>query len=193
VAAERQRPTETERKRRLSDPKALARALAAAGFITNGPAVETDVYFSRPDVDFLETVECLRVRRRDTLAEVTYKPPSTLASHNAVDVIAKAETNVALADATQAGQAELLLEALGMKRLALVAKTRTVYRHPSMPGVTVSIDAVEGIGTFVETEVLRVGDPIEAAELVDDVERRLGIHDLPTVTLPYRDLVRLTD
>lgn len=62
-----------------------------------GSSVEVDTYDSQPDIDFMATVECLRVRRRDGFAEVTDKPPSTAATHSAVDVIAKPETNVVLA------------------------------------------------------------------------------------------------
>ncbi|MFI6967308.1 hypothetical protein [Streptomyces sp. NPDC050255] len=54
--------------------------------------------------------------------------------------------------------------------------------------MTVSIDTVEGIGTFVETEVNRpTADG--AAELIEHIEKQLGTSTLPTVPVPYRDLV----
>lgn len=179
---------EVERKRRLPDDGAhLAALLADLGWEAADPVTEIDTYYSRPDVDFMETVECLRVRRRGDFAEVTYKPPSTSATHRADGVISKPETNVVLAGPDQAGAADQLLEAIGMRMLVRVDKHRTAYRHPDFPEVTVSIDAVAGVGTFVETEVMSA-DAIAAAELVERVEKELDIADCPTVELPYRDL-----
>ncbi|MGH3869840.1 MAG: hypothetical protein ACRDQ4_27815 [Pseudonocardiaceae bacterium] len=46
------------------------------GYRAYGCFVEVDTYYSRPEVDYLDTVECLRVRQRDGFAEITYKPAS---------------------------------------------------------------------------------------------------------------------
>ncbi|MGW4383252.1 class IV adenylate cyclase [Kitasatospora sp. NPDC004531] len=179
---------EIERKRELADEKALLGLLAELGYLADGPVTEEDTYYSRPDVDYLATVECLRVRRRDGVAEVTYKPASTGSTHSADDVVSKTETNVVLAGAEQAAAAERLLGGIGMRELVRVVKTRTTYRHPGLPGVTVSIDTVHDAGVFVETEVLRE-TAVGAAELIESVEKALGIHGNSTVSLPYRDLV----
>ncbi|MEV6138898.1 CYTH domain-containing protein [Nocardia sp. NPDC051990] len=40
-----------------------------------GHLTEVDTYYSRPDVDYMKTVERLRIRHRDGFAEITYKPP----------------------------------------------------------------------------------------------------------------------
>ncbi|MGW0579219.1 class IV adenylate cyclase [Streptomyces sp. NPDC002920] len=179
---------EVERKRRLPDGgERLAALLVEMGWQAAEPVTEVDTYYSRPDVDFMQTVECLRVRRRDGFAEVTYKPPSTGATHNADGVISKMETNVVLAAAEQAESADRLLECIGMRLLVRVEKRRTAYRHPDHPDVSVSIDAVAGVGTFVETEVMSA-DSVAAAELVERVEKELDVLDCPAVDLPYRDL-----
>lgn len=178
---------EVERKRRLPDDGGeLASALAVLGWRPAGPVTEVDTYYSRPDIDFMQTVECLRVRRRGGFAEVTYKPASTAAT-SADGVISKAETNVILAGAGQAALADQLLGSLGMRLLVRVEKHRVAFRHDGFPDVTVSIDTVAGAGTFVETEVLS-SEPVAAAALVERVEKELGIADYPTVELPYRDL-----
>ncbi|UQI49560.1 class IV adenylate cyclase [Streptomyces sp. HU2014] len=178
---------EVERKRRLPDGgEGLARLLASLGWQASEPAMETDVYYSRPDVDYLVTVECLRVRCRGDFTEITYKPPTTARTH-ADGVISKEETNVLLA----AGQEELanrMLENIGMRRLVRVAKNRTAHHHPGHPGAVVAIDIVAGAGVFVETEVTG-SDPDAAAGLVERIERQLDVLDCPTVELPYRDLV----
>lgn len=181
------RMIEVERKRRLSDGgERLAVLLAELGWRADDPVVEVDAYYSRPDVDFMQTVECLRVRRRGDFAEVTYKPASTSANSTA-GVISKRETNVVLAGAGQAVLADRLLEAVGMRLLVRVEKRRTAYRHADHAGVTVAVDEVAGVGVFVETEVLSV-DAIAAAELVELVEKELEVVDCPPVDLPYRDL-----
>jgi adenylate cyclase class 2 len=179
---------EVERKRRLPDDgSGLAVLLAGLGWQAAERVVEVDTYYSRPDVDFMETVECLRVRRRGDFAEVTYKPASTVATHSADGVISKPETNVILQSAGQAPLADQLLEAIGMQLLVRVEKNRAAYRHPDEPDVTVTIDTVAGVATFVETEVMSA-DSIAAAETVERVEKELDIANYPTVELPYRDL-----
>lgn len=179
---------EVERKRRLPDGGGcLAERLLTEGWVASDPVVEVDTYYSRPDVDFMETVECLRVRRRGDFAEVTYKPPSTAATRRADGVISKPETNVVLAGAGQAEAADRLLDALGMRLLVRVEKHRTLYRHPGWTEVTVAVDRLAGVGAFVETEVLSE-DALMAAAAVATVEHDLGLGDCPTVELPYRDL-----
>lgn len=179
---------EVERKRRLPDDGVrLTGLLAERGWQAGEPVTEVDMYYSRPDVDFMKTVECLRVRRRGEFTEITYKPASTGGTHRADGVISKPETNVVLAAAGQAVLADRLLESIGMRLLVRVEKHRTTYRHPDYPDVVVSVDTVAGVGTFVETEVMSV-DAIAAAGMVERVEKELDIADNLTVDLPYRDL-----
>ena len=180
---------EIERKRALEGREPLERQLEQSGFVATGPTVETDTYYSRPDVDFLATVECLRVRERDGGCEVTYKPASDSATHSTSGVIAKQETNVALAGAAQAEHAHRLLEALGMVRLARVEKSRTCYRDPGRPELSVVVDTVAGLGSFVETEIVSEGAREEVVRRLEEVERLLDLGSLPVVALPYRDLV----
>lgn len=179
--------TEVERKRSLtsSDRDDLVELLGKRGYRHRTSHTETDTYYSRPDVDFMETVECLRVRERDGFAEITYKPGST--SGNTVDgVISKVETNARLAGPGEAESANQLLVMLGMKRLATVQKHRVEYA--SHPAVTVAIDTVNCVGSFVEVEVM-TADPAAANTLLATVEEELEITDLAVVDLPYRDLV----
>ncbi|WP_016697691.1 class IV adenylate cyclase [Actinoalloteichus spitiensis] len=179
---------EMERKRELADASALRARLVEAGYREAGTSVEVDTYYSRPDIDFLSTVECLRVRQRDGFAEITYKPASTADTHLAADIIAKPETNVILSGPDQATAASTLLDVLGMVRLCRVEKTRTTFRHPDRDDVTVVIDLITGVGAFAETEVMAT-DPEVAGRLLNGVEQRLGLANCAVVRLPYRDLV----
>ncbi len=179
---------EVERKRQLPDDGAeLIGLLVDLGWQAAEPVTEVDTYYSRPDVDFMVTVECLRVRRRGEFSEITYKPPSNAATHSHEGVISKAETNVVLASAGQSALADQLLESIGMRLLVRVEKHRRAYQHPEHPEATVSIDTVASVGAFVETEVMS-SDAIGAAELIEQVEKQIDVLDCPTVDLPYRDL-----
>lgn len=86
-----------------SEPVLLER-LHELGSRERARHVETGDYYSRPDVDFVETVECLRVRSRDGFAEITYKPGST-AANTADGTVSKVETNARLVDADQTAAA----------------------------------------------------------------------------------------
>ncbi|GAA1095848.1 class IV adenylate cyclase [Nocardiopsis metallicus] len=180
---------EIERKRALESREFLEQRLEQSGFVAIGPTVEVDTYYSRPDVDFLVTVECLRVREQDGGCEVTYKPASDSTTHSTAGVIAKQETNVALADTAQIAHAHALLEALGMVRLARVEKSRTYYRDSGQPGLSVVVDTVTGLGSFVETEIVSEGSQQEAVRQLEETERLLELGSHPVVSSPYRDLL----
>ena len=179
---------EVERKRELADSETLRHRLAELGYREVSSLTEIDTYYSRPDVDYMETVECLRVRQRDGSAEITYQPPSSTATHSEHGVIAKLETNVQLADTGQADPANALLAAVGMVELVRVEKARTTYRPPDRDDTVVSIDIVAGVGAFIETEIL-AADSDGAAARLEDIEQAIGVSTLPVVWLPYRDLV----
>lgn len=185
--------TEVERKRALNTgaQAALLDRLHELTFRERARHLETDDYYSRPDVDFMETVECLRVRSRDGFAEITYKPGST-AANTTEGMIAKVETNAHLADAEQAAAANQLLTMLGMVHLAQVDKHRVEYAHIEDGDVTIALDTITNIGVFVEVEVL-TADPAGAAAVLDRIEHDLGTTELPVVSLPYRDLVMQAD
>ncbi|WP_026129145.1 class IV adenylate cyclase [Nocardiopsis prasina] len=180
---------EIERKRKLENRELLEQRLEQSGFVAMKPTVEVDTYYSRPDVDFLVTVECLRVRERDGGCEVTYKPASDSTTHSTTGVIAKQETNVALADTAQVAHAHALLEALGMVRLARVEKSRTCYRDSGQPELSVVVDTVAGLGSFVETEIVSEGSRQEAVRQLEEIEQLLELGPHPVVTSPYRDLL----
>ena len=180
---------EVERKRELAGGvEAVTTRLAQFGYHRCGTNIEIDTYYSRPDRDFMATVECLRVRERDGFSEITYKPPSTTNTHSAGHIIAKLETNVILSSAEQTPAANTLLDILGMVRLCQVEKTRTTFQHPAQPAITVALDQITDVGAFVETEVISL-DAAKASLLLDETEQHLGLADYPVVKLPYRDLV----
>ena len=179
---------EIERKRQLTgNAKELIKQLRELGFELQSNLHEIDTYYSRPDVDFMQTVECLRIRQRDGFAEVTYKPATTTATHTANDVIIKPETNLPI-QSGDAAIAKQLLTNLGMVRLVEVNKYRRSFQSSDFPQATVAIDEIKNAGTFVEVEVLS-DDETGALAMINDIETKLDLSSVEVVTRPYRDIL----
>ena len=178
---------EIERKRRLtSNIKDFIKKLEKFGFELQSNLREIDTYYSRPDVDFMQTVECLRIRQRDGFAEVTYKPATTAATHTKNNVIIKPETNLPIQPG-DAATAKQLLANLGMVQLVEVNKYRRSFQSSDFPQATVAIDEIKDAGTFVEVEVLS-GDETSALAMISEIEVKLGLESTEVVTRPYRDI-----
>ena len=178
---------EVERKRTFTgNVDTFIATLRAHGFAQTSQLHENDTYYSRPDVDFMQTVECLRVRERDGFAEVTYKPATSHATSTNDGVIMKPETNLSIAP-NSAATAKQLLANLGMIELVTVTKFRRTFTSAAYPNTVVAIDEIMDIGTFIETEVT-LADKAVALQTVDKLERLLDIDTLPLATKPYRDM-----
>ena len=142
---------EVELKAALGDlaPEAAAERAEAAGFVRRRTVRETDLYFSARDRDFHQTDEALRLRRRRDLPAgteetlITYKGPK-----QGGQAKSRLEYETAVGDLTTM---ERLLTALGYRPLATVEKVRTEYRRGA---VTLCLDRVAGLGSFLELERL---------------------------------------
>ena len=175
---------EIERKRRLtSNIEELIGRLQDIGFKLQSDFHEIDTYYSRPDVDFMQTVECLRIRQRDGFAEMTYKPATTTETHTTNDVIIKPETNLPIQPG-DAAIAKKLLSNLGMVQLVEVNKYRRSFQSSDFPQATVAIDEIKDAGTFVEVEALS-NDEIGALAIISEIETKLGLDSAEVATWPY--------
>lgn len=178
---------EIERKRQLTDNiEELIGRLQNIGFELKSNLREIDTYYSRPDVDFMQTVECLRIRQRDSFAEVTYKPATTAATHTENNVIIKPETNLPI-QPEDAATAKQLLANLGIVQLVEVNKYRRSFQSSDFPQATVAIDEIKDAGTFVEVEVLS-DDETSALIMISEIETKLDLDSMEIVTRPYRDI-----
>jgi adenylate cyclase class 2 len=117
---------------------------------------QEDTYYDAPHRDFAATDEALRVRREsvadgDARVYLTYKGPL-------VDDTSKTrrEAETAVADGAAAAD---LLAGLGFEPAATVRKERDRY---VLDGYTVALDAVDGLGEFVEVET-ETEDAVDAA------------------------------
>ena len=125
--------------------------------------------------DFAHTDEALRIRRVDQKNYVTYKGPK-------IDRTTKTrqEIEIDLPPGEQ-GFAEFaaLLAALGFRPVADVRKRRrTVALDWQQQQVEAALDRVEGVGTFVELEIMADDAGLDAARAsLAELAARLGLQD----------------
>jgi len=152
-----------------ADLDAVADRLAELGAEQTGDVVQVDTYYDAPHRDFAETDEALRVRREtrdgETTARMTYKGPLVEAESKTRE---EYETGVDDGETT-----DTIFERLGFEPAATVRKDRRFYRYD---GYTVTLDAVEDVGEFVEVEVETDRGDVEAARKgAFEVLRELGL------------------
>ncbi|MCU0705840.1 MAG: class IV adenylate cyclase [Fimbriiglobus sp.] len=166
---------EVEMKFRLMDWSSLLNTLAAWGATAAPVRKDTDSYFNAPDRDFAQTDEAVRVRRIGLANVLTYKGPK-------IDSPTKTRTEIELKLADGPGPATdavRFLSGLGYRPVAVVTKTRTVYRFErhGFP-IEVCLDDVGAVGKFVEVEVMATPEQFEAAQrAVMTTATELGLTD----------------
>jgi adenylate cyclase class 2 len=160
----------------------VRRELDATDATPLGSVTQRDVYFDAPHRDFAARDEALRLREETdaegTTAVLTYKGPR-------LDEQAKtrAEHETAVADPNALERA---LEALGFSPAATVEKHRERF---SLDGFTISLDAVEGLGEFVEVERGATdGEVSDAQAAVADQVERLGLDPDEQISQSYLEL-----
>jgi adenylate cyclase class 2 len=169
---------EVELKFRVEDPQRLERSLVALAARFHDPLEQVDRYFSHPCRDFGRTDEALRLRRVGESVAVTWKGPR-------IDAAAKTRQELELAVANVSAGASAgvtidrwteLLEALGFRQVREVAKRRRPARVPWQGSdVDVALDRIEGLGEFVELELLaRPGEIPLATACLQSLASELG-------------------
>lgn len=177
---------EHEQKYRISKlSRVQARALAI-GFKEVSMIHQKDTYYSRADVDFMQTKECLRVREEHNSAEITYKPPTTTEMID-MQSIWKKETNLAIAQGDISTAHEMLIS-LGCKRLCIVNKYREKYEKKD---IILALDTITRLGSFAEIEIMSELHDETAIHKIQAIAKTLGLPQSDIVRLPYRDLLML--
>jgi adenylate cyclase class 2 len=139
---------------------------------------ERDVYYNAPHRDFGVTDEALRIRFTDDCAVLTYKGPKI----KEYSMKAREELN----SGVESGEiCESILQKLGFFRVAEVNKLRENFRYR---GATVSLDEVEGLGTYIEIEAIQSDEIYNPPELIEKIEKELGIEGEPTLS-SYLEMV----
>jgi adenylate cyclase class 2 len=154
---------EIEMKFPVTDLQKIGSKLASWGYVPDPSQRESDHYFNAPDRNFARTDEALRLRRIGRRNRVTYKGPRLSGPEKS-----RVEIEVELAEGdTPANDFDQLLQNLGYRLTAVVRKQRTIY-HLERKGFTleVCLDDVDGVGRFVELEILAPAEQLDAARTV---------------------------
>lgn len=167
---------EVESKFRSPGNDKVEKALVKLGAkkISGGPM--EDIYFSHPARDFGKTDEALRLRKMDGGAELTYKGPrmNIERAKGREEITIGAENPLA---------AQMIVERLGFEEFCIVKKTRSSYLFDKL---RVELDDVEGLGEFVELEVL-TESPERGTELLETIRKELSLEKLEQRT--YLELI----
>jgi adenylate cyclase class 2 len=164
---------EVEVKFHLDEQLPLEKRLADSGFVAGPPQHHEDIYLRHPCRDFKASDEALRLRKIDCHGMVTYKGPRKMGQ-----VKVREEIELPL-DSTDFLQWQTLWLRLGFQPLTPVKKVRQEFRSKHLPysDIVVVIDAVDGLGNFVEIEKL-VSDPSQLASAQTEVmalAKQLGL------------------
>jgi len=154
---------EVEQKHRVENVDALIARLTERSAILEPPVGQSDQYFAHPSRDFAMTDEALRIRTVGGESFVTYKGPK-------LDSTTKTRRELELPlDSQDSGGAQFieLLDALGFRPVAIVRKNRRAFQieHHGRD-VEGALDDVNGIGTFVELELIADDANVEEAQRI---------------------------
>ena len=189
-----------------ADHDAVRAALDEAGAERLGTVAQADTYYDAPHRDFAATDEAFRIRTVASAAPAFERTGDLVADVDAVlagDASAGGETRVTykgpLVEAESKTREEFettvgdrdelaaILDGLGFEPAADVRKLRTKY---ALDGFTVLLDAVEGVGDYVEIET-DVGTETEVEAAREDayaVLRDLGLDPTEQVRTSYLGL-----
>ncbi len=151
---------EVELKFPIADADEMTLQLLARGAHRGGVVKQSDLYFQHPCRDFRQTHEALRLRKTDDGLRITYKGPI-------IDARTKMRRELELPvgrDTSEFDQFRELLTVLGFEPVRGVEKTRAVYdlMWEGRP-LELAVDAVEGLGTFLEIESMAHDSDRDAA------------------------------
>jgi adenylate cyclase class 2 len=172
-----------------ADHETVREALAELDAESLGGVTQVDTYFDAPHRDFAATDEALRIRHEtrhedrpdpESDARLTYKGPLVEAESKTREEI---EAGVENGDDVTA-----ILESVGFDPAATVRKERERFTHD---GFTVTLDAVDGLGEFVEveTEVAAESAVEDAREDAFELLRTLGLDPDDQIRTSYLGLL----
>ena len=146
-----------------------------AGYL--GVSMQDDMYYNSLIRDYAKTDEALRIRNTGDSAELTYKGPKVKTS----GVKAREEYNVTV---SSAADMENILTKTGFFVSRGVKKRREEY---SFMGATVALDIVEGLGHFVEIEIISE-DKDSAAGKIKEIKKFLDIEG-ESISTSYLEMI----
>ena len=139
---------------------------------------QIDTYYNAPHRDFAVTDEALRVRSVGRKNMLTYKGPR-------LDALSKSRKEITLSVSRE--PTEGLLSSLGFSKFGQVSKLRRNYK---LGDILISLDDVEGLGTFVEIEAVGEEKDFEFHEKrVVELLKRLRFREGEIIRDSYLELI----
>ena len=172
-----------------ADHGAVRAALDDAGAEPVDHVRQVDTYYDAPHREFAETDEALRLREEtdldaeETTTAMTYKGPLVEAASKTRE---EYETGV-----DDGAAAAGILDGLGFEPAATVEKERERF---ALDGYTVTLDAVDGLGSFVEIEREAPESDIEQVRTgAQELLRALGLDPDEQIRSSYLSLLLADD
>ena len=169
---------EVEQKFVVDDVSRLRTKLTSCGFTTLKSETNSDVYFRHPCRDLRATDEAFRLRSLNDSSCITYKGKRLEGP-----VKTRPEIELEVAHAEREAWLSMLSQ-LGFTPLPAVVKRRETFSRadthsplPAPPGLLVTIDEVEQLGSFAEIELLvsTQSELLQAAERIVLLAEQLGL------------------
>ncbi len=165
----------------VDDLRAVKEKIASSGWLLEARLKEVDNYIDLTECPGVPEDTVLRVRlkedldTRKTLGEITYKGPQL-----EENVKAREELTAVIDDPEKA--VEMFMK-LGF-RLFRVSKYREIYAKPGKRA-KIYLDNVEGLGYFLEVEIINPSSSNEFREALEEIEEELGLKGRPEIIKPY--------
>ena len=144
---------EVELKIPIYNKEEAAMRLKDMGFVQGDLKRESDIYFDKEDGQIKNSDSALRIRSCENLTQegatyyLTYKGPK-------LDAVSKTRKEVEVAVQEPKATQEILVS-LGYTQVYPVVKLRQYYHKEAM---TACLDQVEGLGDFLELEMVIAGE-----------------------------------
>ena len=162
-----------------ADHARVRKSCEKMGLIRQDAVQEVDQYYTLENHDFLQEGRALRLRSvqkgLEQMCKITYKGPNRTPG-----IQDREELETRVEDGETAAR---ILSAMGCRVLAQVDKHREVYR---MGALSVCLDQVAGLGSFVEIELLSEEENVGRLE---ELRRELGLEAAQLESRTYLELI----
>jgi adenylate cyclase class 2 len=160
-----------------ADHQKIKRLLEGMGAQAIGIEKHHDTYYNAPHRDFAKTDEALRIRLRNGEAVLTYKGKK-------LDSVSK--TRNEFETRVDGENARSILLELGFVESGVVKKTREVFEFDDL---TIGLDSVEGLGEFIEVEIVADSDVDSHRARLFRFLEKLGIREEESIRKSYMELL----
>ncbi|MBO6195314.1 MAG: class IV adenylate cyclase [Bacilli bacterium] len=180
---------ETEMKYFCMEPEKLISIATKNSYKELSRNIESDEYFTDIDSVFIKDRTCLRIRKKkNKKMEVTFKGKSSAKTGS----YCKLENNINM-EINEYDNFVMFLSSLGYYSYVIVEKERlTLTKIVNDLAYNIMIDRLQGIGGFVEFEIISDNNTYTKEELnskLNTFVQEFNMIKLTEVNQPYRDIV----